>query len=78
VDLTEPVHAAPAAKALMTLRPRERHEGLLAARQQQATAEWKAEDARRAGIEGTDSQGAEASACVAAATWGWPGPIPRT
>jgi transposase len=41
----------------MTLRPRERHEALQAARGQQETAEWKAEYARRAGIEGTLSEG---------------------
>jgi transposase len=41
----------------MTLRPRERHEALQAARVQQETAEWKAESAMRAGIEGTLSQG---------------------
>ena len=41
----------------MTLRPRERHEALQAARVQQETAEWKAEYAVRAGVEGTLSQG---------------------
>jgi transposase len=41
----------------MTLRPREQHEALQAARVQQETAEWKAEYAVRAGIEGTLSQG---------------------
>ena len=41
----------------MTLRPREQHEALQAARRQQETAEWKAEYAARAGIEGTLSQG---------------------
>jgi hypothetical protein len=41
----------------MTLRPRERHEALQAARAQQETAEWKAEYAVRAGVEGTLSQG---------------------
>jgi len=41
----------------MTLRPRERHEALQAARVQQETAEWKEEYAVRAGIEGTLSQG---------------------
>ena len=41
----------------MTLRPRERHEALQAARGQQETSEWKAEYARRAGIEGTLSEG---------------------
>jgi transposase len=41
----------------MTLRPREQHEALQAARQQQETAEWKAEYAVRAGVEGTLSQG---------------------
>jgi transposase len=41
----------------MTLRPQALHEALRAARQQQETSEWKAEYARRAGIEGTVSQG---------------------
>ena len=41
----------------MTLRPRERHEALQAARRQQETAAWKAEYASRAGIEGTISEG---------------------
>ena len=41
----------------MTLRPRERHEALQAARVEQETAAWKAEYARRAGIEGTLSEG---------------------
>jgi transposase len=41
----------------MTLRPRERHEALQAARGEQETAAWKAEYARRAGIEGTLSEG---------------------
>ena len=41
----------------MTLRPRERHEALQAARREQETAEWKAEYAVRAGIEGTISEG---------------------
>ena len=41
----------------MTLRPRERHEALQAARRQQETAERKAEYAVRARVEGTLSQG---------------------
>ena len=41
----------------MTLRPRERHEALQAARVQQETEQWKAEYAVRAGVEGTLSQG---------------------
>ena len=41
----------------MTLRPREQHGALQAARVQQETAEWKEEYAVRAGIEGTLSQG---------------------
>jgi transposase len=41
----------------MTLRPRELHEALQAARQEQETAGWKAEYAVRAGVEGTLSQG---------------------
>jgi hypothetical protein len=41
----------------MTLRPREVHEAPQAAWHQQGTAEWKAEYAARAGVEGTLSQG---------------------
>src|SRR4051812_17345824 len=41
----------------MTLRPRERHEALRAARREQETAAWKTEYAARAGIEGTISEG---------------------
>ncbi len=41
----------------MTLRPRELHEALQAARAQQETSEWKGEYAARAGVEGTISQG---------------------
>jgi transposase len=41
----------------LTLRPRPKHEALVAARQRQETAAFKAEDARRAGIEGTLAQG---------------------
>ena len=41
----------------MTLRPREQHEALQAARRQQETTEWKGEYAMRAGIEGTLSEG---------------------
>ncbi len=41
----------------LTLRPRELHEALQAARRQQETAEWQAEYAVRAGVEGTLSQG---------------------
>ena len=57
--LPEPaaVHAATTEGREMTLRPRERHEALQAARRQQETAEWKAEYAVRAGVEGTLSQG---------------------
>jgi transposase len=40
----------------MTLRPREWHEAVQAARRQQESAEWKAEYAVRAGVEGTLSQ----------------------
>ena len=42
---------------VVTLRPRALHEALQAARHQQETSEWKTEYARRAGIEGTVSQG---------------------
>ncbi len=41
----------------LTLRPRTQHEALQAARQRQETAEFKAEYAARAGMEGTISQG---------------------
>jgi transposase len=41
----------------MTLRPRELHEALQAARRQQETEQWKGEYAVRAGVEGTLSQG---------------------
>ena len=41
----------------MTLRPRERHEALQAARVEQETPGWKAEYAVRAGVEGALSQG---------------------
>jgi transposase len=54
----------------MTLRPRERHEALQAARRQQETAGWKAGYAVRAGIEGTISEGSAASASAVAATSG--------
>ena len=42
------------------LRPRDRHEALVAARAQQLTPEWKRKYERRAGIEGTISQGVRA------------------
>jgi len=42
------------------LRPREQHEALVAARAEQLTPEWKKKYGRRAGIEGTISQGARA------------------
>jgi transposase len=41
----------------LTLRPRSKHEALLAARQRQATADFQARYALRAGIEGTLAQG---------------------
>ncbi|MDB5348759.1 MAG: hypothetical protein JWN86_6 [Planctomycetota bacterium] len=44
----------------MTLRPRERHEALQAARRDQETASWKTAYAARAGIEGTISEGVRA------------------
>jgi transposase len=44
----------------MTLRPREQHEALQAARVGQETKEWKAEYEARAGVEGTISQGVRA------------------
>jgi len=44
----------------LTLRPREQHEALQAARIRQETKEWKTEYSLRAGIEGTISQGVRA------------------
>ena len=44
----------------MTLKPQDEHHALQALRQQQHTAEWKAHDDKRAGIEGTLSQGIRA------------------
>jgi transposase len=41
----------------LTVRPHVQHEAIQAARQRQETAEFTAEYARRAGIEGTHSQG---------------------
>jgi transposase len=41
----------------LTVRPQEQHEAIQAARQRQETAAFKAQYARRAGIEGTHSQG---------------------
>jgi Transposase DDE domain len=41
----------------LTIRPREQHEALLANRQRQSTPAFKAEQARRCGIEGTLSYG---------------------
>jgi transposase len=43
------------------LRPRDQHEALIATRQQQTTTEWKKQYDRRAGIEGTISQGVRLS-----------------
>lgn len=42
------------------LRPRSQHEALIAARKEQLTPEWKRKYERRAGIEGTISQGVRA------------------
>ena len=44
----------------MTLRPQSEHQVLQAVRQQQSTEEWKAQYDKRAGIEGTLSQGVRA------------------
>jgi transposase len=44
----------------MTLRPREQHEALQAARVGQERREWKTEYGLRAGVEGTISQGVRA------------------
>jgi transposase len=44
----------------ITVRPREQHEALLAARRRQATAAFKEEYGARAGVEGTISQGVRA------------------
>jgi transposase len=44
----------------MTLKPQGEHQALQALRQRQNTAEWKAKYAKRAGVEGTLSQGVRA------------------
>ena len=44
----------------LTLYPQAEHEALQAARQQQLTPEWKARYAKRAGVEGSLSQGVRA------------------
>jgi transposase len=44
----------------MPLKPQEEHQALQALRQHQNTAEWKATYAKRAGVEGTLSQGVRA------------------
>jgi transposase len=44
----------------MTLKPQDEHQALQELRQQQNTTEWQAKDAKRAGIEGTLSQGVRA------------------
>ncbi len=44
----------------MTLKPQDEHQALQALRQQQNTTEWQAKYAKRAGIEGTLSQGVRA------------------
>jgi transposase len=41
----------------LTVRPHARHEAIQAARQRQETAAFQAQDAQRAGIEGTQAQG---------------------
>ena len=48
------------ARRNLTLRPREQHEALMASRARQSTPEFKAEQARRSGIEGTLSFGIRA------------------
>jgi len=48
---------SPSQPRMLTVRPREQHEALQAARQRQTTDEFKATYALRAGIEGTISQG---------------------
>jgi transposase len=44
----------------MTLKPQGEHQALQALRQRQNTAEWQAKYAKRAGVEGTLSQGVRA------------------
>jgi transposase len=44
----------------MTLKPQDEHQALQALRQQQNSTEWQAKYAKRAGIEGTLSQGVRA------------------
>jgi transposase len=41
----------------LTVRPQAQHEAIQAARQRQETAEFKAQDAQQAGVEGTHAQG---------------------
>ena len=52
----------------MTLKPEREHEALQVLRQQQRTPAWKAQYDKRAGIEGTLSQGIRAFGRVLPAT----------
>jgi transposase len=56
----------------LTVRPQAHHEALQAARQRQETHAFKAQYARRAGVEGTHAQGTGAVACAGPITSGWP------
>jgi transposase len=60
------------ARRTITLRLRAHHKALMAARQRQQTYAFKEEYARRAGVEGTHSQGCATAGCVAVATSAWP------
>ena len=53
----------------LTIRPRDQHEALQAARQRQTTAEFKQEYARRAGVEGTISQAVRTAGCAPCALY---------
>ena len=54
----------------MTLKPQDEHQALQALRQQQNTTEWQAKYAKRAGIEGTLSQGVRAFGLRRTRYWG--------
>ena len=63
-----------AGRRQLTVHPRDVHEAQLAARATQATADFQARYALRAGVEGTIRQGVASLACGTLATADWPGP----
>ena len=73
-----PVHAGQAQARHLKLQPRAEHEALQAARERLATKEGRRLYARRAGIEGTLSQGVRAFGLRRAATAAWPRPTCST